>query len=434
MDPSKYASLRSIREIRDALLSGRVSPVKLVEHVLERIEREDRVLRAWVHIDAEQALAAARSIDVTSGPLAGVPFGVKDVIDVRGMPTRYGVASYDGVPATFDAWCVSAVRAAGAIPLGKLATTPFAYRDPPAPTRNPWDLTRTPGGSSAGSAASVGARQIPFAFGTQTGGSTLRPAAYNGVVGLITTIGKIATGGMMQLAPTFDRVGILCGSAEDATTLLGIYDPSVVDVPTASPLRIGYARTLQQPIIDPDVEATIDRALQGPSVGRVVEVALPESFAGADAYWEAMMVFEAAGLLRATTAKDGASPLLVQALARGASIPYETYLSAQRFRARMQAEFAKLFECCDVVAYATAGRPPERSTTGFEQVTLCWPATALGLPALSLPVGLTPDGLPVGLQLIAPWDKDGSLMAAARWLERAIGFVTAGPKALGAAI
>jgi|SRR5665213_39485 len=434
MDSSSLDSLRSIRDIRDALLLGRVSPAALVEHVLARIEREDPVLRAWAHVDAEQALATARSIDIASGPLAGVPFGVKDVIDVRGMPTRYGVASYDSRAAPFDAWCVSAVRAAGAIPIGKLATTPFAYRDPPAPTRNPWDLARTPGGSSAGSAASVGARQIPFAFGTQTGGSTLRPAAYNGVVGLIATIGKIATTGVMPLAPTFDRVGILCSSAEDATTLLGIYDPSVADVSPACPLRIGYARTLQHPVIDPDVEATIDRALQRPGVGRVFEIGLPETIAGADAHWEVLMAFETAGLLRATAANDGASPLLVEALARGASISHETYLNAQRFRARAQADFAKLFERCDVVAYATAGRPTERSTTGFEQVTLCWPATALGLPALSLPVGLTPDGLPVGMQLIVPWGKEGSLLAAARWLHGKIGFENPGPKALAEAI
>jgi len=430
MHPPVYDSLRSIRDIRNALLSGRASPVEFIEHVLERIEREDRVLRAWVSVDAERALAAARSVDVASGPLAGVPFGVKDVIDVRGLPTRYGVASYNSPPAAFDAWCVAAVRAAGAIPLGKLATTPYAYRDPPAPTRNPWDLGLTPGGSSAGSAASVAARQIPFAFGTQTGGSTLRPAAYNGVVGLITTVGKIATTGVMPLAPTFDRVGILCSSAEDATTLLDIYDPSVGDVQIQPPLRIGYARSEQEGVIDGDVESAIDRALGRLSAAEISEISMPDVLADADAQWETLMAFEAAGLLRDTAANSGGSPLLVDAIARGAAIRYEAYLATQRFRLRARTAFARLFERCEIVAYATAGRPTERSTTGFEQVTLCWPATALGLPAISLPIGLTPDGLPVGLQLIAPWDRDGLLLAAGRWLERAIGFDNPGPKAL----
>lgn len=419
----------TIAEVREALLSGRLSPVELLDAVLRGIEREDPVLRAWVHVDAEGARAAARSVNVRAGPLAGVPFGVKDVIDVRGMPTRHGLRR-TAAGATTDAWCVAAVRAAGAVPVGKLATTPYAFRDPPAPTRNPWNLERTPGGSSAGSAASVGAAQIPFSFGTQTGGSTLRPAAYNGVVGLIASIGKIPTVGMCPLAPTFDRVGILCRSAADATALLGVFDPSIPRAGAPTRIRIGFPRIFQESVVDADCGAAIDRALQRLVGVDIDEIALPQAVLDGAPAWESLMSYEIARLLPASLGEEAGSASLAATLRRGASIPFEAYAEALTTRRRAQSALEKLFERFDVIAYAAAGSPPDRSNTGHAQLPLSWPPTALGMPAITLPAGLTREGLPVGLQLVGRFGSDGELLAVARTLERALAF-DARPAGLG---
>lgn len=412
----------TIAEMREALVSGRVSPLDLVTQVLGRIEREDPVLRAWVHVDAEGALAAAKAANVRQGPLAGVPFGVKDVIDVRGMPTRYGNPGARGGAAASDAWCVAVMRAAGAIPIGKLATTPYAFRDPPAPTCNPWDLARTPGGSSAGSAASVGARHVPFSFGTQTGGSTLRPAAYNGVVGLITTLGKIPTVGMCPLAPTLDRVGIMARTAADAMTLLGAYDAAVPEAAAPARIRIGFARTFQDSVVDAPVGAVIDRALARLSGVDIEDIVLPQAVLDGAPAWESLMSFEIARLLPPSLGEEAGSSSLAATLKRGAAISYASYADALATRRAAKTEFDQLFERCDVVAHAAASSPPDRSNTGHAQLPLSWPPTALGLPAVTIPAGLTPEGWPVGLQLVGQRGKDGELLAIAQVLERAIDF------------
>jgi Asp-tRNA(Asn)/Glu-tRNA(Gln) amidotransferase A subunit family amidase len=409
----------TIRELRAALLARRVSPVELVRAALARIEREDPVLRAWVHVDAKAALAAAEAADVARGPLAGIPFGVKDVIDVRGMPTRHGIRAEHARPAVADAWCVAAVRAAGAIPIGKVATTPFAFRDPPAPTRNPWDHARTPGGSSAGSAACVGARHVPFSFGTQTGGSTLRPAAYCGAAAMITTLGKVPTLGMQPLAPTLDRVGLFCRTAEDLTTLLGVYDPAVLRAPTPKQVRIGFARGFQDSVVDAPVAKVIDQVL---NKFPVEEIALPALVVEGAVHWEDIMCFELTRLVRPSLGEEIGSKILAASLQRGAAIGYAAYAEKLTYRERAQAEFDKLFSSCDVIAHAAAGSPPDRSTTGHTQLPLSWPPTALGLPAISLPVGLTPERLPVGLQLVGRHGEDAQLLAAARFVEQAVPF------------
>lgn len=419
----------TIAEMRAALVCRKVSPVELVTAVLERIEEEDPVLHAWVHLDKEGAIAAARAADVRQGPLAGIPFGVKDVIDVRGMPTRYGLQTTERHRmAAADAWCVAAVRAAGAIPIGKVATTPYAFRDPPAATRNPWDAERTPGGSSAGSAASVGARHVPFSFGSQTGGSTLRPAAYNGVVGLVTSLGKIPTVGMCPLAPTFDRVGIMARTAEDAMTLLGVYDPSVLDTSPPGRIRIGFARTFQDSVVDAPVRLVIDEALSRLSDMAIEEAALPPAVADGAASWESIMCYEAARLHPPSLGQRARSASLAATLERGAQISFADYTEALAARRRAQAQLDALLMRYDVIAYAAAGSPPDRSNTGHAQLALSWPPTVLGLPAITIPAALTPKGWPVGLQLTGRSNQDGHLLAAAVVLERAIDFRETPPR------
>src|SRR6266852_5123040 len=190
-----------LREVTEAIRAGTVSPVDLVDACLARIRALDGELRAWAHVDGSEALAVARGRESEAragrlrGPLHGVPVGVKDIFDVAGMPTTGGARFFAHTRPGADAGAVARIRTAGAIVLGKTVTTEFAYRDP-APTRNPWNHGHTPGGSSAGSAAAVAARMVPLALGTQTVGSTLRPAAYCGVVGLKATHGLVPADGV----------------------------------------------------------------------------------------------------------------------------------------------------------------------------------------------------------------------------------------------
>ncbi|HLF72344.1 MAG TPA: amidase, partial [Dehalococcoidia bacterium] len=230
------------------------SAADAVERSLALIEALDGELQAWVEVDADGARAAAKQ--GVTGPLGGLTVGVKDIIDVAGLPTRLGAGAFAHYTPERDATAVARLRAAGAIILGKTHTTEFAFLDP-APTRNPWNLQHTPGGSSSGSAAAVGAGMAPLALGSQTVGSVIRPAAYCGVVGLKPTFGLISYAGTNALAPSFDHIGVLCRSVTDAALALGVLaghddaDPHSIDAPVADYLgalgrtpapRIGIVR------------------------------------------------------------------------------------------------------------------------------------------------------------------------------------------------
>jgi Asp-tRNA(Asn)/Glu-tRNA(Gln) amidotransferase A subunit family amidase len=210
-----------------AIAEGRLSPVALVEACLARIEAAEGELRAWVHVDGASALAVAREREAEAragrfrGPLHGIPAGIKDIIHVAGLPTTAGAAAFAHEKPDRDATAVARLRAAGAVIIGKTATTEFAYMDP-AETRNPWNRDHTPGGSSSGSAAAVASRMIPLALGSQTVGSVLRPAAYCGVVGLKATHGLVPADGVIPLAWSLDHVGCFTRSVADAALVLAV--------------------------------------------------------------------------------------------------------------------------------------------------------------------------------------------------------------------
>ena len=222
-------ALDAARAIREKVLS----PVDLVEALLERIDRIDGRVQAWALLDGEGARLAARQAadeaarGVFRGPLHGVPFGAKDIFYSAGLRTEAGSKVMAGFVPDYDTTAVARLKAAGAILLGKLHTTEFATYDP-APTRNPWNLACTPGGSSSGSAAAVAARMIPLSLGSQTIGSNVRPASYCGLVGLKPTFGRISTRGVMALSYTQDHVGLMARSVEDVALGLSIiagHDP-----------------------------------------------------------------------------------------------------------------------------------------------------------------------------------------------------------------
>src|SRR5919199_986480 len=216
--------------------AGQVSPVELVEHLIVRAEEVDPPIQAWETLDAARALAAARTAEslvregdpAQLGPLHGVPFGAKDIFDTAGLRTSAGFRPYMQRVPTADCEPVARLKRAGAILLGKMVTTQFAYADP-SRTRNPWAADRTPGGSSSGSAAGVAAREVPLALGSQTAGSVLRPAAYNGVVGFKPTYGLVSTHGVLPLAWSLDHGGVLTRSVEDCGLFLAAaagHDPA----------------------------------------------------------------------------------------------------------------------------------------------------------------------------------------------------------------
>ncbi len=205
--------------------SGELSPVELVKYCLTQIDRLEDQLHAWVLVDRDGARAAARRAAEELarghdlGPLHGIPLGIKDIIDVAGWPTLAGSRVRDNRPAGHDAPLVAQLRAAGAIFLGKTVTTEFACFDPP-PTRNPWNIDRTPGGSSSGSAAAVAVGMCVAAIGSQTGGSITRPASFCGVAGLKPTFGCVSLEGIVPISPRLDHPGPICRSAGDLAVLL----------------------------------------------------------------------------------------------------------------------------------------------------------------------------------------------------------------------
>ena len=238
----------SAREIASKVSGGELTAEEVTRSVLDRIAELETAVQAWQHLDPERTIAEARAIDrgPSRGVLAGVPVGIKDVIDTADMPTTYGSAVYKDFRPRADASCVALMRAAGAVGLGKTVSTEFAILSP-GKTRNPHNDAHTPGGSSSGSAAAVGAGTIPLAFGTQTSGSTIRPASFCGAVGYKPTFGMIDRTGVKTLASNLDTVGLFARNVPDiaffASVLAGRDDLRLGDEVTRP--RVGLFRTAQ---------------------------------------------------------------------------------------------------------------------------------------------------------------------------------------------
>jgi aspartyl-tRNA(Asn)/glutamyl-tRNA(Gln) amidotransferase subunit A len=436
-----------------AIRAGRLTTTALAEACLRRIEARDAELRAWVTVDRDGALAQAAGLDAEAragrwrGPLHGLPVGLKDIFHVAGLRTTAGARGFaDSVPAE-DAASVARLRAAGAVILGKLHTTEFAYADP-AVTKNPWRPDRTPGGSSAGSAAAVAARMVPVALGTQTVGSVLRPAAFCGVVGLTPTYGRISRRGVIPAAWTLDHVGVLARSVADSALVLGVLagldpadpgslaaPPPAVDavvggVPERAP-RLGLVGAPLTERATPDMRAHLEAVTATLAArGAVVEeVELP---ALVPALLSAVQV-----VLRAETAAYHAEcfrrhaaeyrPRIRAAIELGFLIPAPLYLKAQQIRREVRRHMAPLFTQVDALLMPPApGSAPDPSTTGDPVFNAL--ASGVGLPAISIPTGLAPDGLPLGIQLVGAPLAEASLLEAARWVEAVVGPGVAPPE------
>ncbi|MEO8144119.1 MAG: amidase, partial [Betaproteobacteria bacterium] len=393
----------------------------------ERIAARDGELAAWAYLDAQSALAQARALDrqAASGPLHGVPVGIKDIFDTADMPTEHGSPIYRGNRPRADAAAVTLLRQAGCVILGKTATTEFALIHP-ASTRNPHNPAHTPGGSSSGSAAAVADHMVPLALGTQTGGSVIRPAAYCGVIGLKPSFGTINRSGVKQVSDTLDTVGLFANTVEDAALALNLLSGRRApdfSAKVAAP-RIGFARTSRWKDADDATRAALESAAKRlASAGAdVSDAPLP---AAAEALFEEhgpIMNFEAARALAWEQAqhRQAISAVLLGRLDAGRAVSREQYDSAMRTARDARRQFADLMRGFDLLLTPSApGEAPIGLTsTGGSQFNRVW--TLLGVPCITLPWGSGSNGLPLGIQLVAGIDQDTALLAHAQWVAGAL--------------
>lgn len=410
--------------MREALAQGRTDPLALAETALARIEAAEPELHAWAHVDPEAVRAAARRLDdaPSVGPLHGVPVGMKDCFDTADMPTSYGSEIYAGFQPRADAACVAMLRAAGAIVVGKTALTEFAAPYP-GPTRNPVNPAHTPGGSSSGSAAAVAAGMVPVALGSQTMGSLLRPASYCGVVAYKPSWGLIPTSGMKAQVPDYDHVGVMARRLDDAVATASVLTGLADDGATAEhPPRIAVFRGPQPELAEPAAREALDRAAArcAAAGAEVTEMEMHPLLVRA---CDAQMVMTWHDMARSLvwewhTRRDRISPLLRGFLEQGWAIGHADYAAARDAVAEARAAVADLFGPADIVmGYSAPGEAPRGlGSTGDTVFNRLW--TVLRLPAITLPSGTGPNGLPLGVSLVGRFEDDARLIIAARWCER----------------
>ena len=417
----------SAAEAARQIAAGRITSEQLVRACLSRIAARESEVQAWAHSDPDAAIAQARAVDSAGakGVLGGVPVAFKDVIDTADMPSQYNSPIYRGNRPRTDAACVALVRNAGGIVLGKTVTTEFAWRVP-GPTRNPHNLAHTPGGSSSGSAAAVADFMVPLAFGTQTGGSTIRPAAYCGIVGYKPSFGTINRAGLKALAESLDTIGVMARTVEDCALLAhavsGRTLPDFGAVLTRAP-RIGLCRTSRWKDASPEVQALLEStaAVLSGKGAEVHEVELPSDF---DRLYEdqvLIMNFEAARGLAWERFKhpDLLSDHLRETLADAAAMPREKYDEAMHHARICRQVLAGSFANCDVLLTPSApGEAPVGiENSGSSLFNRAW--TLLGVPCVTLPAGRGASGLPLGVQLVGNYDDDERVLLAAEWVRRA---------------
>ena len=423
----------TVTDVADRIRSRELSPVAVVEACLARIEQTEPLVGAWVFVDAAGALEAARTMEAEArvgrlrGPLHGVPVGLKDIFDVAGMVTTSGAGAFAHRRPDRDSDAAARLRAAGAIIIGKTTTTEFAFSDP-THTRNPWNREHTPGGSSSGSAAAVAARMIPLALGSQTIGSTLRPAAYCGIVGLKATHGVISAAGVTPLAWSLDHVGIFTRSVEDAALVLTVLeDRRAAPRPLGGrPPRLGIPRGLFMDTAVPEVRAHLDAiATAFASNGASVEdVPLPPSAADLRDAGRLVLRVEAAVYHASQFAVHAGSyrPGIRGLVEAGLKVSAVDYVRAQQVRQQFREEMGPIFERFDALLMPVAPAPAPKGLDSTGDPVLCAPWSFGGFPAIALPSGLSEGGLPLAIQLVAGVHAEQRLLDVARWCKARLNF------------
>ncbi len=419
----------TITEAAPMIRSGALTPSELLEQCLRRVDTYEPYVKAWVHLDRERARRDAAKLTEKAktcyrGPLHGIPIGVKDIIDVFDMPTGCGSKLWANSYARRDAAVVERLRHAGAIILGKTVTTPYAFTDPPV-TRNPWNLERTPGGSSSGSAAAVACGMCLGALGTQTGGSLIRPASYCGVYCLKPTWGRVSVDGVLPLASSLDHVGAMANCVRDLAIL---YEAMAGPVPPCVELvdnvpdeikfiRLGEFFDAAEPEML-DLYRSAGRRIQS---GSLEERTLPPGFARITEMHLTEMAVGAASTHRERFERrpDDYPPRIRELIELGLraaaheitrTVPFKTTL-----RERLQANWQddEVF-----VTPATADFAPTPETTGRPVFNSPW--SFLLFPVVSVPMGRSATDLPGAMQFVGKPDGEAHLLAAAASAERSL--------------
>ncbi|SHJ30174.1 Asp-tRNAAsn/Glu-tRNAGln amidotransferase A subunit [Roseomonas rosea] len=426
------ASPLSATDTARRLREGTLTATAVMEACLERACEREPVLRAFAHLDPEAALAEARAADARAaagaplGPLHGLPLGVKDVLDVGGMPCGYGSPIWAGHVPRADAAGVALARAAGAVVMGKTVTTEFATRHP-GPTTHPLNPAHTPGGSSSGSAAGVAAGLFPLAFGTQTAGSVLRPAAFCGIVGFMPTHASIHRAGMKVMSESLDTIGALARTVADCALLIGAVSGREMGNPETHPDRAPRLLLCLGPHADkaaPETLALMERAAEAASRAgaRVTRGVLPPAVMAAAEAHPTVMNMESAQALAWELAhhRDRISAALLEKLEPALALPARALEEARAAFAAAQAAFpAAIAEYDAVLTPAAPGEAPEGiAWTGDPAFNLLW--TALHAPAVSVPAGTGPHGLPLGVQIVAAPGRDREALCWAEWIRQAM--------------
>lgn len=421
-DPGRIDELA--RQMRDGILSS----ADLVRRYLDRIAAVEPQVAAWREVCAEAALteAAARDREIQAGtvrgPLHGIPVGVKDIIDVAGVPTRCNSLSReDAAPAAADAEVVAALRTAGAVVLGKTHTTEFAFRDP-SPARNPYNLEHTPGGSSSGSGAAVGAGMVPAALGTQTMASVNRPAAYCGIAAFKPSTGLMCGGGVAPLSYYYDTVGYYGWNVADAASIFEAICPLHARVRsgtvTDAPLSIVV---LQDPFIDgadADIHKSVDEAeARLRDAGHDVERrASPVSIAELHDLHTVTMEFDIGHTRKALLDEPQGmvGEHLCEAIRRGLEIPEDTYFERRRRIEAARHVFFNQFPGTDAFLWPATPKTAPKGLEWTGDASYISPWTTLGGPVVTMPAGLSSEGMPIGCLLAGAPGTDYRFASIAR--------------------
>lgn len=416
-------------QAREALDQGRISAKELLAACLARISERENIVGAWCHLADDLALALARSLDERGGddgapsglPLSGLPVGVKDIIDTADMPTTYGSAAYTDHRPESDAACVALVRAAGGIVLGKTVSTEFAYFQP-GKTANPHNPAHTPGGSSSGSAAAVADCMVPFAFGTQTGGSVIRPAAFCGVVGYKASYGALPLYGVKALSHDLDTLGFFCREVADIHLMRAALVGAPIDAaaPDRAP-KIGLCRTHEWAQADHDSQTAVLTAAKSLEAAgaEVVDIDLAPPFAELVEKQKLVMAQNAARDLafEYNQRRDRLSSHIIGLIEQGRAVDFAAYQDALSAAVAGRRLMEGVFAEVDVLLCPSApGEAPKGlQATGDPVFNRIW--TFLGNPCVNLPGHKGGNGLPVGVQAVGALGRDEHLLAHCRWME-----------------
>lgn len=416
----------TLTSLLDDIRARRRTSEEAVDSCLDHIDREEGDIQAWVIVDRDGALEQARRRDeelrggVWRGPLHGVPVGIKDIIDVQGLPTACGARLWARGPAARDADVVSALRDAGAVILGKTVTTAYAWIDPP-PTSNPWALDRTPGGSSSGSAAAVAAGMVFGALGSQTGGSITRPCAYCGVSGLKPTFGRLSSRGILPLAPSLDHPGPIARTPRDLALLWHALSGRPAAIAASNqPPRFARLQGVFADEAGPEAIESLDLAASifSEAGALVADAPLPSRFVDIHLQHRVLMASEAAAEHEARYAEQPEDyPSQISLLIdEGLAFHATGYIHALKHQRALREDVLALFDHAEVLLTPAApGVAPERDTTGSPVFNSPWSYT--GLPTVAVPLALSDEGLPLGLQLIGRPGSEDHLLSVAIWCE-----------------